>query len=76
MKNIADKWDICKLETIPFDLSRLSGAVKNEVFKKTEYDELVEKVNAIDTTRFIQKTNYDAKINEIKGNIIYLELLV
>ena len=76
MKNTADKWDIGKLETTPFDLSRLSGAVKDEVFKKTKYDELVEKVNAIDTTRFIQKTNYNAKINEVKGNTIYLELLV
>ena len=37
---------ITKLETTPVDLSNLSEAVKNEVVKKTAYDELVWKVNA------------------------------
>ena len=36
-----DKLDIGKLETAPVSLSKLSYVVKNEVIKKTEYNELV-----------------------------------
>ena len=43
----AEKLDIGKLETTPIDLSKLSNVVKNNVVKKTEYDELVTKVNNI-----------------------------
>ena len=35
---------------VPVGLSKLTDAVKNDVVKKTEYEELVEKVNAIQTT--------------------------
>ena len=42
-----DKLDIDELETTPVNLSKLSDLVKNEVFKKTAYDELVKKINAI-----------------------------
>ena len=41
--------DINKLGTLPVDLSKLSNIVKNEVVKKTVYDELVKKVNALQT---------------------------
>ena len=50
LKSETDKLDIDKLETNPVDLSKLSDAVKNEFIKKTVYDELVKKVNAIHTT--------------------------
>ena len=50
LKSETDKLDIDKLETNPVDLSKLSDAVKNEFIKKTVYDELVKKVNAIQTT--------------------------
>ena len=40
--------DIDKLKTIPVDLSKLSNVVKKDV-KKTVFDELVKKVNAIQT---------------------------
>ena len=43
-----DKLGIGKSET-PVDLGKLSNLVKNDV-KKNECDELVEKVNAIQTT--------------------------
>ena len=49
MQSKVDKLDIGKLETAPVDLSKLSNVVKNFV-KKTEYDELVKKVNNISTT--------------------------
>ena len=41
--------DIGKLETTPVDLSKLSDVVKHEAVKNTEYNELVKKVNAIQT---------------------------
>ena len=34
----------------PVDLSKLRDEVNNSVVKKTEYDDLVKKVNAIQTT--------------------------
>ena len=56
-----DKLDIGKLETTPIDLSKLNDVVKNVVVKKTVYDELVKKVNAIkttDTSNLIRKADY------------------
>ena len=50
LKSEIDKLDIGKLETTPIDLSRLSDVVKNEIVKKTEYNELAKKFNAIQTT--------------------------
>ena len=41
--------DIGKLETTPVDLSKLSDVVKHEAVKNTEYNELVKKINAIQT---------------------------
>ena len=46
-KGIGDKLDIGKIETTLADVSKLSDVVKNEVFKKTAYNELVKKVNNI-----------------------------
>ena len=46
-----DKLDIDKLVPASIDLSKLSDAVKN--VKKAVYDKLVEKVNNIDTSRFV-----------------------
>ena len=50
MKSKVDKSNIAKLETALVDLSKLSNVVKNDVFKKTEHDESVKKVNATKTT--------------------------
>ena len=56
------------METTPIDLSKLSDVVKNEVVKKTEYNELVLKVNVIQTSasNLLEKTDYDPKIGEIE----------
>ena len=43
MKSKVDELDIWKLETTPVDVSKLSSVVKNDVVKKTEYNELVKK---------------------------------
>ena len=50
MKSKVDKLEIGKLESTPVDLSKLSNVVKNDVVRKTEYNELVKKVNKINTT--------------------------
>ena len=51
LKTEVDKLDIDKLVPIPADLSKLSNVVKNDVVKKTVYDKLVAKVNAIPLTK-------------------------
>ena len=44
LKSEVDKLDINELKTTPVDLRKLSDIVKNEVAKKTVYDELVKKI--------------------------------
>ena len=43
--------------------------VKNNVVKKTEYNKLVSKVNNIDTSDFVLKTNYNTKITGLENKI-------
>ena len=57
LKTEVDKLDIDKIVPVPVDLSKLSGVAKNNVFKKDVYDKLVTKVNNIDTSGFVLKTN-------------------
>ena len=49
LKTEVDKLDIDKLTPVPNDLAKLSNVIKSDVVKKTEYDNLVNKVNGIDT---------------------------
>ena len=55
LKTEVDKLYIDKLVPVPVDLSKLSDVVKNDVIKKAKYNKLVNKVNNIDTSRFILK---------------------
>ena len=50
LKSKIDKLHIDKLETTLVDLRQLSNAVKNEVVKKTVFDELFNKVNTLQAT--------------------------
>ena len=50
LKSKVDKVDIGKLKTTPIDLRKLSIVIKNGVVKKTEYNELIKKVNNINNT--------------------------
>ena len=43
---------------VPVNLSKLSDVVRNDVVKKAVYDQLVAKVNNIDTNDFVLKTKY------------------
>ena len=66
LKTEADKLDIDKLAPVSDDLSKLSDVVKNDVFKKTVYDKLVEKVDNIDTSGFVLKTKYNTHKTELE----------
>ena len=71
LKIEVDKLDIDKLASVPLDLSKLSDVVKN-VVKKTVYDKVVAKVNNIDTSRFVLKTNYDRDKSEMEKKFLIL----
>ena len=73
LKSDVDKLDTEKLKTVAVDLSKLSNVVKNE---ETVYDELVTKVNNIDTSRFILKTKYDVDKLEFEKKFQILVILL
>ena len=56
LKTEVHKIDADKLKSVPVDLTKLSSVVKNDVVKKTEYNKLVTKVDNIDTTNFVKKS--------------------
>ena len=62
--------------SVSADLSKLSNVVNSDVVKKTEYDNLANKVNNIDTSRFILKTKYDADKLELEKKILILVILL
>ena len=53
LKIEVDKIDTDKLKTVPADLAKLINVVKNDVVKKTIYNTLKNKVDAIDNLRLI-----------------------
>ena len=69
LKTEVDKLEIDKLVSVSIDLSKLSYVVKNNVAKKTVYDQLVTKVNNIDTSNFVLKTNYQTDKRELEKKI-------
>ena len=69
LKSKIDELDISKSKITPSDFSKVSNPFKKEVVKKSEYDELIKKVNAIDTSKLVNKTNYSAKIKDIEDEI-------
>ena len=69
LKTEGDKLDIDKLKPVPTDLSKLSNAVKNDIVEKAGYSKLVTKVDNIDTSGLVKKTDYNTKITEIMYKI-------
>ena len=55
VNNCSLKSDVDKLETASVDLSNLGNVVKSDIVKKSIYDELVKKVNAIQTISKMRK---------------------
>ena len=76
LKTEVDKLDTEKLKTVPFDLSKLSNVVKNDVVKKIVYDKLVTKVNNIDISGFLLKTKYDVDKLELEKKFLILAILL
>ena len=69
LKTEVDKVDFDKLVPVPVNFSKLSHLVKNDAVKKSVYDKLVAKVNNIDTSDFVLKTNYNADKTELEKRI-------
>ena len=72
LKSKVDKLDIGKLETTLVDLSKLSNVLKNDVVKKTEYNELVKNVSNISTndrSNLVKKTDDNRRISKIENRI-------
>ena len=69
LKTEVDKLDIAKLATVPVDLRKLSNVGKNDVVKKIVYDKLVAKVDNIDTSDFVLKTNFNTKFTGLENKI-------
>ena len=77
MKRKVDKLDVDKLAPVSVDLSKLKDVVKNDIIKKTEYDELVKKVNNIKTTDnsdLVKKADNNTKFSEIEEKILHHNL--
>ena len=68
-KTEVDKLDIEKLAPVPVDLSKLSDVVKNNVVKKAVYDQLLAKVNNIDTSHVVLKVKYQTDKAELEKKI-------
>ena len=68
-----DELDVLELEcrwiTYPCRFKKIDVVV-NDVVKKTVYNELVKKVNAIDTSKPANKTDYNAKTKDIEDKIL------
>ena len=60
------KLNIEEIKTVQTDLSNLSNAVDKDFAEKTIYDELAQKVNAIDS----DKLNLQKKIEDIDKKIL------
>ena len=79
MKSKVDKLDIGKLETIHVDLRKLSDVVKYEVVKKTEYNELVKKVdniNTTDTSDLVKKQTITQKLMQLKIKLLLIMIML
>ena len=58
---------------MPDDLAKLSNVVKNDVVKKTTYNTLKNKVDAIDTSGFVTRTKFTTDSNALDDKIDNVE---
>ena len=54
---------------VPVDFSKLNDVVKNDVVKKDVYHKLLAKIDNIDTSDFVLKTNCNADKTELEKKI-------
>ena len=69
LKSKADRLDADKLKTVPLDLKKLSDVVEKEVIKNVACGDLVRKVNAVHTSKLVNKTDYNTNIKYIEDKI-------
>ena len=69
LKTEVDKIHTDKLKTEPDDLAKLSNVVKNQVVKKTDYNTLKSKVDSIDISTLVTKTNFIVSTNVLDDKI-------
>ena len=69
LKPEADKVGINKLKVFPADFSNLSNVVDNDVVKRTVYDKLVTKANAINNSGLDLKTQYNTDKSDLEKKI-------
>ena len=76
LKEEEGKIDVDKLKIVPVDLSKLSNVAKKYVVKKLcIIKKLATKVNAIDTGRFVSKTQYNADKLDLEKKICHTSRL-
>ena len=73
LKTEVDKIDTDKLKAVPDDLAKLSNVVKNDVVKKTTYNTLKNKVDAIHTTSFVTRTKFTTDTNALDDKMDKVE---
>ena len=73
LKTEVGKIDTDKLKPVPNDLPKLSNVVKNYVVKKTEYNSLKNKVDAIDTSNFVSRSKFTTDTNALDDKIDKVE---
>ena len=79
LKSKVYKIDSDKLETTPVDLSKIINAVKNDFVKKTEYNELVKKVNNVSTTNtndLVKKLIITQKLIKLKRKLLLTMIMI
>ena len=54
------------MKTVPDDLAKLSNVVKNDVVKKTKYNTLESKVDAVDASNYALRTKYEKDGSEFE----------
>ena len=71
LKSKVDKLDVHKLVHVPFHWSKLSDVVKNYIVKKDVYNAKIKNIDdkKTDCTKLVTNTSFNAKINEVKGEI-------
>ena len=73
LKTEVDNIDTDELKAVPNDLAKLSNVVKNDVVKKTEYNALKNKVDALDTSGFVTRTKFTTGTNSLDDKIDKIE---
>ena len=67
LKTEVDKIDTDKLKTVPADLAKLSNVVKNDVFKKTDYNTKITSIEAQITRLTKNTTDNSNDVTKLKA---------